>query len=367
MALLFLDSFDHYATADLLRKWTQVPTSAQVTVDPVIGAYGRRSTSGLRCAVSGSTTQARCPVVTLPASGSTFGCGFAFTPTGAFNDLTTGTNGASSFANSASNALMAVRYQGTGMFWIRVNTDGTLSVYSGTSVLGTSVSAISPGTTYYVELKVVIHASTGTVDLEVDGSSWLSLSNQNTGSTAWNEFFLGKCRAGSAKTWDFDDVYVFDGITSDANNQVVDLLGDVRVDALVPNGVGATSGWTPSGGSPLPDNYECIDDATPNDDTDYVSTSTLNAIDTYAFPDAPVVGATVLGIQVCSCERRETVGSSQTAGVLRTGGTDYPATAVGNPSTYAYNRGLWTLNPSDQSVIDDTDFNAMEFGIKKTA
>ena len=42
MALLFMDSFDHYATADITEKWTAS------TGTFAIGAYGRNSTNGLR-------------------------------------------------------------------------------------------------------------------------------------------------------------------------------------------------------------------------------------------------------------------------------------------------------------------------------
>src|SRR5262245_30832013 len=53
MALRFADSFDHYATADMLTKWSSFPSGT----GPTIVASGRWSTSCMRCA-SGAQNRA---------------------------------------------------------------------------------------------------------------------------------------------------------------------------------------------------------------------------------------------------------------------------------------------------------------------
>ena len=49
--LLYLDSFDHYATADITQRWTQLYVHTN-PIAPVIGATGRRGTNGVRWSVN---------------------------------------------------------------------------------------------------------------------------------------------------------------------------------------------------------------------------------------------------------------------------------------------------------------------------
>ena len=66
MALLFCDSFDHYATAQLAMKWFSA-------TDFTIGAYGRNGTNGLR-----STHNDSYAYKNLAAGIATIYAGFAF-------------------------------------------------------------------------------------------------------------------------------------------------------------------------------------------------------------------------------------------------------------------------------------------------
>ena len=76
MALLFLDSFDHYATGDLTEKWTAIGTG---DVAPTIAAAGRRANS-LRW-TSGSNFQTIKSLTLTPQTGpgdATVIVGFAY-------------------------------------------------------------------------------------------------------------------------------------------------------------------------------------------------------------------------------------------------------------------------------------------------
>jgi hypothetical protein len=155
-----------------------------------------------------------------------------------------------------------------------------------------------------------------------------------------------------------DDMYICDGSGS-LNN---DFLGDVTVSALLPNGAGNTTGWTASAGS----NYQCVDEATPNDDTDYVSTSTLTAKDTYAFPSV-VAGAEVKAIQVFAAVRKATEGPGKVKHVVRSNSTDYDSAEMGiGGTTYSYTRTVHETDPATGVAWTESGVNAAEFGIKKT-
>ncbi len=128
---------------------------------------------------------------------------------------------------------------------LRVDTDGKLSVYRSNTLLGTSTNTINISTWYYVELKILTHNSAGTVDLKINGTSWLSLSSQDTqqGENAYHTAFqLGYS---TTEIIQYDDIYVLDGSGS-INN---DFLGRRQVQAIRPNSAGDSTQWDPSAGA----------------------------------------------------------------------------------------------------------------------
>lgn len=370
MALLFMDSFDHYATADITEKWTQIVVMTSNQNNPVIGAFGRNSTQGIRMTKQGSgATYTGNPVgMTLQPGSNVFigGCAFRVS---AFNDL----YNASRFGEGY--------YNDPYLFWlfnvndplvaVKPNTDGTLGVFrvasNGTgTLLGNTGIALQANVWAYVEVKVTVHDSAGTVDIKINGTSALSLSGQNTrgsGSTnGWTNVRMGEVQSyASVPVFEFDDVVFMDN-TGSFNN---DFLGDVTIGAIYPNGAGATTEWTPSAGS----NYDCVNEALVNDDTDYNATSTVNAKDTYAFPSAPS-GADIRAVQIVTAQRKATEGPGRIKHIVRSGGTDYELTEQGIGGTlYSFLRSVVETDPGSGSPLaawTESGFNAAEFGIKKT-
>jgi hypothetical protein len=198
---------------------------------------------------------------------------------------------------------------------LRVTAAGYIEVRRGTTVLGTSTSGISFATWFYIELKVLTNNSTGTVDVKVNGASYISLTNQDTqpGSNAYHTAFrLGDTDGGDLAQ--FDDLYFLDG-TGSANN---DFLGNRKVIALDPNGAGDDSDWTPSAGS----NYQNVDDGgLTDDDTTYNETSTDTHQDLYTYDDLPGAAGSVDGIQILS-EVRVTSGQMDIRNVVKSGTTE---------------------------------------------
>jgi hypothetical protein len=246
--------------------------------------------------------------------------------------------------------------------------DGLLEVRRGTgTVLGTaSGGTISVGSYFYLETKIKIDPSVGTVDVWVNGVNVLSLTGQNTRSSAnslWTQVGYGWNYAAVATSSannvvDYDDIYVFDGSTSRCNTAV----GDVRVTARVPTAEGNSSQWTPSTGT---DNAVLVDESAPNGDTDYNSTSTTGNKDTHVTQDLPVSGVTVHGVQACMNARKIDAGAGTVAPVVRSGGSDADGTEVALGTTYAYALAVLPVNPVSAGSWTESDFNAAEFGYKK--
>lgn len=333
MALLWMDSFDTYATADLAAKYT-------IANGLIAAGQGRRGTACLQ----GSTG----PTLAFPASTAACISGAAVKP--------------ASFSGACK---IFGLYLGSGNAQVSLlnNVSGFLEVRRGDYVgtlLGTAVSnPLSTAAFAFVEWKVVVHPSAGSVTAYVNGVAVITLTGINTaqtGSAGWDRMQL----AGGAGSCSFDDWYVLDDTGAAPLNAV---LGDVRVDARVPTAAGATTGFTPSTGA----NWQNVDDATPNGDTDFNSTLSVPATDTFTVQDAPVAGATLYGVQVSINAKKLDAGTCSLAPVVRHAGTDNVGADVALSTNYLYFTKVFGTNPGTGAAWVEADFNAAEFGYKRTA
>jgi hypothetical protein len=369
MAFLFGDTFNHYATADLPKKYTQIDlTNTQNSSTPAISANGPRSNNALRLhpivTTISSSGRLRKVFDAPVATGDTIIVGFRINPGQAFTpNMSVGTN------LDTSNNLFVVYQAGSAVCWLRVNADGSISFLRGTTVVVSSVTGLTQGIWQYVECKIKLHASAGTVDVRLNGLSGsplissTGLNTTNTGDVTFSELGLPKLHSGNSGTagnWDIADLYVCDGSGSTSN----DFLGDVRGDVLLVNAAGAETNWTPDSGS----NYARVNEASIDSDTSYVSATTAATKDTYKTPTQAVAGADIFAIQVNMGARKTDAGAAGLKAIARIGGTDYLGTELGVPSTYAFLRQIWDRKPSDSSVWADADIgpSATQFGIDKS-
>ncbi len=358
MAQLFLDSFDHYVTADIPQKWTQIISAAGT--DPDIGSYGRRSSQGLRfLGGAGANGRANPLSLTLTPADATCIIGFAWTmPSGAFASLPTGFSNPTDTSGTPAHAVLYTMNAGSVQTAFQILGDGTFRALNSGGTFGTSTKSFAIGTTYYIEIKVTHATSGGTIRVRVDGDEWLTLSSLNTGS-AWNQIVIGRI-TGSTGLWYYDDLYVADGSGSDG---WTDFMGDMRIDATFPTSDGTHSDFTRSTGA---NQYATIDEASANGDSDYNSSGTNFAMDTLNFPNAPVSGATILGLQVVAQAKKADAGPAGHKAVVRIGSTDYTGTEHSLASSYSFVREQFPLKPSDNTAWTDTDYNAAEFGYQKS-
>jgi hypothetical protein len=354
MSLLFMDSFDHYATGDLTEKW-----SSLISAPTINAGAGRRGTQSLHILANSTQFTA---VKGLSPTGTTAIMGVAVK-----SDLGGGSNDI---------LIMGFHYgaEARDTVRLRLNRDGSLtaqcadgsggnaSTNGNVRILGGTAGGVISANVYaYVELKVLHHASAGTVTIRVNGLTVLNLTGQNTtnqAQTAWSTIWLGG-GANSGVTIDFDDLYVLDGNGAAPWNN---FLGDCRVDARIPTGAGASSGWTPSAGS----NFSCVDETPPNDDTDTITAATVGLTDTYVTQDAPVPGATIYGVQHCFNAKKMDAGACTIAPIVRHGGTNFPGVDLAPGVAYAFVLAPQQVNPGTGAAWVEADFNAAEFGVRKT-
>lgn len=332
MALRHCDSFDYYATADLLLRYTTLISSPSINT-----TNGRNSTGSLRG--SGGT---RGVTKTLDAQ-ATWYIGFAvrFTelPGGVFRLITL--------------------YDGTTLHLdVRLNPSGVLTTTRNGTLLATGTIVLAANTYYFLEFRGTIADSGGRSVVKVNGVTDIDFTGdtRNAGNATANiiELQFGS----SSATYDLDDLYI-----CDANGGVNDtFLGDVRVAALLPNGNGNSSQHTGSDGNST-DNYLLVDETPFNSDTDYVESSTAGHIDTYAMANLPSTATSIKAIQQVIVARKTDAGARSARIVLRHSSTNYESADIALTDTYA----IWTqIRDQDPSAASwtESNVNALEHGPK---
>ena len=245
-------------------------------------------------------------------------------------------------------------YVGRG--WTSVYTDCTSTPgYAPLAYLATKPTVFDTTGWHYIELSATIGAS-GSYNVQVDGLSVLSASGVNTqasGTAGANRVQIGWNNGLSV-----DDLYICDGQGSAPWNG---LLGDVRVQALLPAADGDLAQFVPSTGT---SHFALVDEVPPNGDTDYVSSANAGDVDLYQMGDVAAVSGDVLGVQVLASARKDDAGTRTLTPVIKTGGVEHDGTAVALGTSYAYVSQIWEQNPETSAPWTITEANALQAGVK---
>lgn len=225
---------------------------------------------------------------------------------------------------------------------------------------GTILGASNPGAVAFNEqhhflARVVFSQTVGTFLLNVDGVTVLTLSGlDNCLQAAANTTQLRFHGDGSNNTADQIMSHLAIADTSG------DITGQPRVEALFPDGAGNYSAWTPTAGA----NYTNVDETTPNDDTDYVASSTVAQRDSYTYSNMLGAAATILAVALVPRIRKDDAVARTVKRFVRAGGVDYDGAAVAVPATYGYLQEILAVNPATGLAWTPAEVNAIEAGIK---
>jgi hypothetical protein len=365
MAVLFMDGFSHYATADIAKKWTtRIDSNAVWAIEPATGRTAgcirKTSTSNFSGAylVKGPTVK-QGSIWSPQQSGI---CGFALK----VDDLNRINPGLHS-------SLIEVFHGFDPQFTVGLNKDGTISIWipagydPSIKVVATSISAISNASWAYLEFKWTIHKTTGNFVLRANG---IEIMNYN-GELAYNSYpfqqppnlwtsvrFLSI----GSETPPYLNLRACDFYLSDFSSPNGNFLGDISIAYIIPDAVGNSTGWIPSGANP---NWQNVREVPPNSDVDYNSAIAIGSKDLYSF--TPVT-ANPVAMQHCIFARRTAPGAVTLEAVVRHGGVDLvqPVQSIQN-ETYAYNLYPYDTNPATGIKWTQADANAAEFGVNKAS
>ena|ERR1017187_4853238 len=268
--LPFLDSFDHYLTADGYQKWTSGVT--------ILAAGGRRGTSG-------ASVQSTGIFKTFNAEYGTLYAGAAFMNPG---------NAPFKFTNLLSGVNVALAAVGDGRFQI-IGTDPTNPNLFPPPLWTATTPPILNNRWYYIEMMAVVSMSGISVSVRINEQVVLTQScvfyGTLTTHIGWATFNIQG--AGGGNFTNVDDVYV---------NQT-GFYGDVNISVIRPDGPSSTM-WIPT---PTVANYLNVDDITPDGDTTTVASATVGDLDLYTMQDIPT-NAIVKAIQGIASVKKDTAG-----------------------------------------------------------
>lgn len=330
MTLRFIDGFDHYSTAYIAKKYDNY-SGVSISSD---GRYG----NCLSHANSASYVRKNFD------NQQTLICGAAFkyTQLGAAS---------ATFCFYGSTNFQVV---------FRLNSTGNIEAYRGPSsvLLGTSSAIVPANKWVYLEFKVKVDNTAGTIDVRMNNTNILSLSDIDTQYTAvayMNRVYLYGYTTGCK----YDDVYICDGAGTRNN----DFLGDCKVECLFPDANGSINEWTPSAGN----NYACVDEQSEPDLTDYVSTTIEGLADLYSVSALEETVGFIYGLQPLVYARtNDAINVHDIAIEIKTYDAYFISADHELDTTSVYYGETQETNPSTGELWTIDEINSAEFGFSAT-
>lgn len=358
MALLWMDGFDHYGTDEsqmLDGVWAEVASGATLQANARTGAYAIRLEGG-----AGGGQKIR---RIFGAAKTKVGIAEAVY----IDSLPTN--------NYMMCPIRLVDGNNKGQVSLWVTTTGALSVYNGIhpddaieggNLLGTSADGTVTASAYqHIEMLTTCHATTGAVEVRVNGVTVLTLSNVNTNFTGTGQLsqYVAQNRDAFAPSYYIDDLFAYDDTGAQNNG----FMGDLRVKHIMPNDDTAQADWLKSTGST---GYTLIDEIPANDDTDYIYNEAFgDGGEVSEFQLENLVGAiaSIRGVQTYAKQRKTVAGTCNTEVSLVSGtsvslGADRPIT-----EEYTYWMDVHERDPATGAPWTKDAINAMKLRIERTA
>lgn len=353
---LFCDGFDgHAATADLARKWAHYGGSG-VAFNSTAGRYG----GGAAVFTTASGLLGTPPLrASFDAAGTArFSLGFSMK--------------VSATPASAAQFLAVHDYRmgtsTTDCASFRLTTSGYISFYrwNDSSATATGALNVCDNAWHWIEIDLYLNNVGGFCVVTVDGTTTTINYSGDTISGSSDPNFLDRVSflGISSQTMTLDDVVCYDDITGaltgDLRSSTNYPLGPCRIPLLKPNGAGSSTDLTPSTGS----NYQCVDEASPNFDTDYVSSSTAGHDDLYTLENTSISPTTIYGVVTTTWARYTETGALDIAAKAKSSA----ATVVGPTHTvrpaYFGHQTMFPRDPNTSAAWGTAGIDAAEFGFE---
>ena len=251
------------------------------------------------------------------------------------------------------------------LYWINGGTIGwTLDVngYNDAPVWTTTNVKLTEGVWHYLEVKILLNSTTGSISVRVDGGTeetGTSLNNTRASSVfdiQRIQFFEGQTNHRMTSEAAFDDIYVADD-SGTINN---DWLGSVEVVTVFPTSDGTVTQWTPSTGV---DNYALLDEI-PASDTDYIEASASTTRDLYGH--GATTGSSVIHGIMPSIRCENVRAGIGTVELLVKGSAESSSGTVPLGQGKMLRSHIFETHPDTTAKFTDLNFTSVEVGVEVT-
>lgn len=225
--------------------------------------------------------------------------------------------------------------------------------------LDTASVSLTQRAWYYIEFKVTIHASTGSVYLKINETEVASATGQDTqvsGNATANTVAFYSTSAETANAYRIDDIYICDGSGSPS-----DFLGDCKVEPIMPSSEHSAM-WSVNGSS-----SESNIDAVKTDSGSNISTATADDKDTYYFNDVTKAKTSIKAVCVNIIARNNDATNHQIKAVcIGSVGTESLGStqSLSGTSFRTYSEFYTTDPETDPAAWLESGVNGAKFGVK---
>jgi hypothetical protein len=238
---------------------------------------------------------------------------------------------------------------------IEILADGTFAAVNNTDQESVSTVAVTMGIWNYVEVKILFHASTGTVDWQINGAA---AGNDTGASTIWNgtEVTSIRFRGASNPYHLYDDIYL---ATTAASG---DFFGDTQVSMQLPNADTATVDFTSTEGS----NYQAVDENPPDEDSTYNESTTTTHEDLFDFPTFGIPGTdTIHAVGINAWATKPSTGVVEMYLTALSVASTFTSPAINVYNGYLRFQGISLTDPNTAAAWTTAGLDAAAFGYKR--
>ena len=254
-------------------------------------------------------------------------------------------------------SFYCLRDSGNVQVMLRMDPSGRLQLYRGGSLIFTTVDTVfALNAWYFVQMRAVIHGTTGSVSVYVNGVSVLTFSG-NTSATGlntcneWGVFASNSTRHANMMLY------------NESGNVPNSQTPETRIFADMPTGNGVVNQFLPLSGA----SWDNLKEQPSDSDTTYVSAAAAPASDLYAFPSATVpAGCVVYAVANEYTVRKDDGGSNNIDALMYSAGSVFAANEIRTlTATYQRWRSFWDVDPSGGAAWTVARANASQVGFKR--
>jgi hypothetical protein len=344
MSILFQDGCDLYGTDEtkaFAYGW-QTVLGSQETVIPTGGRFGGGSFTLFWAHNGWERTLTQTNVTTL----------FTFAamkyPTGVYGESTWGFM---EWKNDSDQLMARVSLNAAQNVVIR-DANGTIQ--------DTSTQQMAPNAWFAVQVKFVAHATTGSIEVWVNGVQWAIATNIDTMPASGNQYFqtvrFGACGPNSAHTEWKDDFAIWDDSGSDFNTWTDGK--DLRIDTIRPTADTAQEDFTPQGAG---DQYVEVDDS-PDHDVDATYNESAGSGDKDRLEAGTITGTpiAIYNVRVRGVAKKTDAGLANAKVGVFSGAAEGVSAAQGLSTDYGFLHHDLPLNPGDSLAWEKADIDAVQ-------